>query len=193
MATTLPARGRRLVAEERRLAGAVGDAVVQRGQLGLARQVGLACRRGCARAARRAPARSPSPVDADAVLGRQLDGQVDREAVRVVQPEGDVAAAGPVNRPAGPQLTPTDHPLGTGQRDQRLLEVDDARVERARELALLGGDRRRGSASRRSSQVRVGAAHRVDDDARQVGQERLVCGPAAGRGEPRGAGCAACT
>ena len=33
----------------------------------------------------------PGPVDPDAVLGRQLDRQVDREAIRVVQPERDVA------------------------------------------------------------------------------------------------------
>ena len=84
-------------------------------------------------------------IDADAVLGGQLDGQVDREAVRVVEPEGDVAGQ---PRRVGRQvlLAPADDPLRAGQRDERLLELDRAGVEGPRELGLLAGDGRRGSA-----------------------------------------------
>ena len=75
-------------------------------------------------------------VDAHAVLGGQLDRQVDREAVRVVQAEGDIAGQ---HRRVGRQIlgAPADDPLGAGQRDERLLELDRAGIERSRELALL--------------------------------------------------------
>jgi hypothetical protein len=81
----------------------------------------------------------PGPVDGHPVLGRQLDGQVDREAVSVVQPERDIAGQ---DRCVGRQVlgAHTNLPLGRGERDQRLLEVDRASVEGARELALLGRD-----------------------------------------------------
>ncbi len=82
--------GRRLVAEERRVAGARLDRVVQRGELGVLRQLGL--RPGPAAVALLGERQlEAGPVDADAVLGGELDGQVDRKAVGVVEPEGDVA------------------------------------------------------------------------------------------------------
>ena len=77
----------------------------------------------------------PGAIDAHAVFGGQLDRQVDREAVGVVQAKGDVAGQ---DRRVGWQVicAPADRPLGTGQRHQRILEVDCAGVECARELAL---------------------------------------------------------
>src|SRR5688572_10827449 len=63
----------------------------------------------------------PGAIDRNAVLGPELDRQVDREAVGVVEPERDLA--GQDRRFVGQVLGPTtDLPLGGGQRDQRLLE-----------------------------------------------------------------------
>ena len=130
---------RRLVAEEGRVAGAPEDRLVERQQLGVAGQLGLA--------AAAAPLAllgegglEARPVDAHAVLGRQLDRQVDREAVRVVELEGDVAGE---DRGVGRDVLgpPADDPLGVRERDERLLEVDRSRVERPGELGLLAGDR----------------------------------------------------
>ncbi len=85
-----PRGGRRLVAEELRVPDAGVDGPVQRAEFGLFRKLGLGP----------APAPvallgkgqiEPIAIDGDAVLGGQLDGQVDREPVGVVQLEGDVA------------------------------------------------------------------------------------------------------
>ena len=129
----------RLVAEEARVAGAPLDRAVQRGLLGLARELGLR--------ARPAPlallgegALEAVAVDANAVLRRELDRQVDREAVRVVEAEGDLAGQhGRVGREV--LGTAPDDALRAGQPGERLLEDLRARVERARELGLLAGDR----------------------------------------------------
>ena len=75
-------------------------------------------------------------IDRHAVLGRELDGEVDREAVRVMEAEGDVTRE---HRRIGRQLLlpPTDDPLRPGQRDEGLLELGRARIQRARELGLV--------------------------------------------------------
>ena len=63
----------------------------------------------------------PGAIDAHAVLGRELDRQVDREAVRVVELERDVARE---DRRIGGQVLglARDLAVGRGQRDERLLE-----------------------------------------------------------------------
>ena len=58
-------------------------------------------------------------VDADPAFRRDLHGQVDREAERVVQPE---------------RLAPGDQPVAAGRLDQR-QQLLAARLQRARELA----------------------------------------------------------
>ena len=83
-------RRRRLVAQEGAVADPPRDAAEERRQLGLAGEV-LARARAAALALPLEGGLEAVPVDADAVLGRELDGQVDGEAVRVVEPEGGLA------------------------------------------------------------------------------------------------------
>ncbi len=82
----------------------------------------------------------PGAVHGDAVLGGELHGQVDREPVRVVEPERDLAGE-PGGIGGQVLLAPTDDPLGTGQRDERLLQLDRAGIEGPGELGLLARDR----------------------------------------------------
>ena len=111
-------------------------------------------------------------VDADAVLGGELDGQVDREAVRVVQPEGDVAGqtGASAGRSSGRRPTTRSASVSAGE---RRLELDRAGIERPRELRLLAGDDGEDLVAP-LDEVRVGLAHDVDDDRGRLGQERLA-------------------
>ena len=114
----------------------------------------------------------PGEVRPDAVLGRELDRQVDREAVRVVEPERDRARQ---HRRVGRQrlrLAADDALLG-GQRDQRLLELAHAGLEGAVELALLALDDAEDLVAA-LGEVRVRVRHRVDHDLGRLAQERLV-------------------
>ena len=83
--------GRRLVAEELGVAGATLDGAVQRSQLGVPGQIGLLARTASLALLREGVLRTRRRSTANAVLRGELDGQVDREAVGVVEPEGDVA------------------------------------------------------------------------------------------------------
>ena len=80
---------RRLVAHEPRVADTAVDRAIERDLLRMFRELRL-----CPRAAPVALLRQRSveavPIDGDAVFGRELDRQVDREPVRVVQLECDV-------------------------------------------------------------------------------------------------------
>ena len=130
--------GRRLVAEELGVAGPRLDGAVQGSQLGMLRQLGLpAGARAVALFGQ--GALEPGSVDADAVLGGELDGEVDREAVGVVEPEREVAIElrGVARQVLG---APPDDPLGRRERGEGLVEVDRPRVERPRELRLLARD-----------------------------------------------------
>ncbi len=113
-------------------------------------------------------------IDRHPVFGRQLDGQVDRKAIRVVEPEGRLAGE---ERGIGGQLLgpPADDPLRPGQRDQGLLEVDRPGIEGPGELGLLTGDRPEDRLAP-LDQVRIGLPHRLDHDLGRLDQERL--GPA---------------
>jgi len=95
-------------------------------------------------------------VHAHAVLGRQLYGQVDRKPYvscrRKATSPGSTANRPAVLRAYG------DPSLGRGERDERLLELDDAGIERARELALLCGDHA-GNLCSALAQERVGTLH----------------------------------
>ncbi len=107
-----------------------------------------------------------------AVLGRQLDGEVDREAVRVVEPERHLAREdGRVGREVV-RLAADDAGLRR-QRDERLLEEADPGLEGAVELALLALDDAQDLGAP-LGEVRIGHGHRVDDDLRGLAQERLV-------------------
>ncbi len=111
-------------------------------------------------------------VRANAVLGGQLDGEVDREPVRVVEPEGDLAREhGRVGREVI-RLAADDARLRR-ERDERLLEQADPGLEGPVELALLALD---DAQDLRATlrEVRIGDRHRVDDDLRGLAQERLV-------------------
>ncbi len=82
--------GRRVVAEERRRASAGEERAVALGGLGGPGELGLPP--GAAAVALLGQGHvEPGTVDADTVFGGQLDGEVDREAERVVEPERDVA------------------------------------------------------------------------------------------------------
>ena len=163
--------GGRLVAQELRGRGARQDlAVARRGEVRLG-ESGLRMR------AAALPLLGEGVLEAgqvrpDAVLRRELDGQVDREAVRVVEPERHLAREdGRVGR-KGLRLAADDARLRR-QRDERLLEQADPGLEGAVELALLALDDAQdlGATLR---EVRVGDGHRVDDDLRGLAEERLV-------------------
>ena len=111
-------------------------------------------------------------VDADAVLGGQLDGEVDGEAVGVVEAEGDLAVEARGIR--GHVLGPTAHDaVLAGERDERLLELDGACVQRTREGGLLADDGAQDGLAP-LAQDRVCVAHELDDDVRGLVEERLV-------------------
>ena len=167
-------RRRRLVAEERRVADARLDGAVQRGELGVLRELGL-------RAGPRPFALlgqggvEPGAVDPDAVLGGELDGQVDREAVRVVQLEGDIARQDRCIRGQRVRLPADDGAraaVGLHLRDLR-LEQAGPRIERPRELRLLAADDAEDLVPPRHEE-RVRLAHDVDDHGRGLGHERLA-------------------
>ena len=113
------------------------------------------------------------PVDADAVLGGELDGQVDRKAVGVVEPEGDVARARAAHRRAGPRAGGRRPARASVRSGERRLELAGAGVERPRELRLLAGDDGQDLVAP-LDEVRVGLAHDVDDDRGRLGHERLA-------------------
>ena len=121
---------------------------------------------------RRRAASKPVAVDAHAVLGRQLDGQVDGEAVRVVEAEGRLAveARGVLGHVLGPAAHDA---VGARQRDERLLELDGARVERPGEGGLLAHDGAQDGLAP-LAQDGVGLAHEVDDDLGGLRQEGLA-------------------
>ena len=134
--------GRRLVAEEPRVAAAALDRAVQRGLLGVARQLGL--RPGAAPLALLGEgALEPVAIDGDAVLGGELDGQVDREAVRVVEPERDVA--GQTRRVRRERPPDGDRPPDARRSTPGSVAISDSSsfgpgVERPPELGLLASD-----------------------------------------------------
>ncbi len=101
----------------------------------------------------------PGLVDVEALLGRHLEGEVDREAVRVVQLERLGAAEGP--RPAG---------LGPGDRD---VEDRRARAQRPVERFLLRvGDL--ADPGEAGLQLGVRRAHLVLAHGQQVLERRCV-------------------
>ena len=123
-------------------------------------------------------------VDAHAVLGRELDRQVDREAERVVQPERDLAGQ---DRRVVRQvlLAAADHALLARQRDERLLELVRAGIERARELRLLARDRAEdlvGALAQGAGRARPSRSTRRRPSRRGTAR----AGRAAGRGGPPG-------
>ena len=77
----------------------------------------------------------PGPVDGDAVLGGELDGQVDREAERVVEPERDVAGEHSARPAAGPPRAARRPARSSVSGIERRLEQPRAGVERPGELA----------------------------------------------------------
>ena len=70
-------------------------------------------------------------------------------------------------------LAPADDALRRGQRDERLLELVRAGVERPGELLLLAQDRAQDRVAP-LEQVRVDVAHEVDHDLGGLVQERLA-------------------
>ena len=109
----------------------------------------------------------PVAVDGDAVLGRELDGQVDREAVRVVELERDLAGeARRVGRQSVGLATDDRSALARGDLGDLGLEQLRPGVERPRELRLLAGDDAEDLVASRD-EVRVRLAHDVDDDRRR--------------------------
>ena len=125
-----------------RLVRIADELAAQRGDFGtqLEATALLAARAFALLGHRRVEART---IHFDPALGRHLDGQVDREAERVVQAERIGAA---------------DRAAGANQ----LLEARAARLERARELLLLGLDRV--EQHRAAGRAADTPAHDVDHD-----------------------------
>ena len=96
-------------------------------------------------------------IDADPRISRDLDGQVDREAKGVMQPE---------------RVRAGDASTAADALDQ-LCQPFAARLERPRKLALLGLDT---GQDRVPTLLKVGVrvAHDVDDHPARLGQERAV-------------------
>ena len=111
-------------------------------------------------------------VDAHAVLGRQLDGQVDREAVRVVEPERDVARAAPGasagGGPPGGRRRAPRRSAGSAPPRAGPTPASSVRLNWRSSRSMTPR-----TSSRRSAQVRVGVGHRVDDDLGRLAEERL--------------------
>ena len=121
----------------------------------------------CSASAFSKPARSTrTPYSAASSTVRSI-GKPYVSCSRKATSPGSTGESGPT-----PPRTPDDS-LGRRERNERLLELDDAGVERPRELALLRGD---DAVDLRAPllEVRIRDLHRVDDDARQVRQERLL-------------------
>jgi len=113
----------------------------------------------------------PRSIDPDAVLGGQLDRQVDRKAEGIVELEGDLAGNA---WDIGSQIfrTEPDDTLAAGQASERFLEDVRAGFERPAELRLLPGDR--GQDLRPPLvQIWVGVGHRVDHDRGGLDHERF--------------------
>ena len=130
--------GGRLVAEEAGVAGAALDGLVERAQLGVLRELGLLP--GAAplallgERAIEALAIEPNPA-----LRGQLHGQVDREAIRVVEPERDVARAGPARRRAGRRPSGRSRRSLVASWQERLFELDRPGVRASARTALPRG------------------------------------------------------
>ncbi len=165
------AGGRGLVPAEGAVAESSRDAVEERRLLGLAGEVELLARPAALTLLLQRDLEAVA-VDAHAVLRRQLDGQVDGEAVGVVQPEGGVAVEH--GRVHGHVFgSPAHHPVRGGERDERFLELDGAGIERAREGGLLADDGAHDDVAA-LAQDGVGIAHELDDDPGGLLEERLV-------------------
>ncbi len=164
-------RGRRVVAQECGLAGPGQDRLVGAGRLGVAGELRLAT-------APRALALSgegdlePVSIDRDAVLGGQLDRQVDGEAERVVEPEGEIAIE---SWCIGRQRLgrPPDRSFGVRQLAQRAFQLRRAGIERAGELSLFSTDDG-GDLVGAIVEVGVDVAHGGHDHGRELGHERLT-------------------
>ncbi len=176
-------RGRLLVAMERRIAGTTGDAVEERGLLGLAGEVQLLARAAALPLLLKGGIEAV-PVDAYAVLGRQLDGEVDGEAIGVVKPEGGLAVEhrGILGNVLG---TATHDTVGAGERDECFLELDGARVERPGEGRLLADDGAEDDVTT-LAQDGIGVTHQLDDDLGRLFEEGLMATqqPAVAHGTP---------
>ena len=166
--------GRRLVAHEPRVADPAVDRAVERGQLGVLRELRLGPR-AAAVALLGKSALEPVAIDRDAVLGGELDGQVDREAIRVVKLEGDLAVESWHVRRQVLGRAADDARRGRVLDDPADLGLEQPRpgVERPGELRLLAGDDAEDLVAPRD-EVWVRLAHDVDDDARGLGHERLA-------------------
>ena len=150
---------------------APGDAAEERHQLRLAHEVLPGARAGTLALASQGGL-EPLAVDTDAILRRQLHGQVDGEAVGVMEAEGRLAVEargvlGHVLR------TAAHHALRARQRDEGLLELHGPRVERAGEGRLLAHDGTQDGPVA-LAQDGIGIAHEVDDDLGGGRQEGLV-------------------
>ena len=165
--------GGHLVAEERRVPGPTVDGAVERHQLGVLRELGL--RAGSAAVALFGESSLEAvALDLDAVLGGELDGQVDREPVRVMELERHRTGK---SRRAGGQILrpPADHPwlcVARHEPGDLCFEQLRAGVECPGELRLLAGDDAQDLVAPRN-EVRVGLTHDLDDDRGGLGHERF--------------------
>ena len=123
----------------------------------------------CSASAASNPARSTR----DAVLGGELDGQVDREAVRVVQPERDVAGE---RRRVGRQVlrAPADdrappRSAGSSASSSCTVPASSVRANCASSRAIVAR-----ISSRLSTRCGYASAIDVDHDLRRLGHERLA-------------------
>jgi len=119
-----------------------------------------------------------------AVLGGELDGQVDWESVGVVEFERDLAQElrGVRWELLGRPADDSPFAIAIGPADQAGdLGFEELRpgIERPRELGLLARDHAQDLIAPRH-QVRVGLAHHVDDDGRRLGHEGLAPAQEAG-------------
>src|SRR5207244_3660675 len=116
------ARG--LVPDERRITRPGLDRLVQPGEFGVARELGLLAD-SAARALFLERGIEPRPVDGDAILRGELGREVDRKPVRVVEAERQIAGQ---DRNAGGQLfgPSSDDPLRIWS------EVGEGRLELGR-------------------------------------------------------------
>ncbi len=127
-----------VVAEELRLADAALDALVQVPELGVAGQIRLGALAAAGLLLGHGGGEAVA-IDANAVLGRHIHGQIHGEAVGVVEPEGNFAGE---NRRVGRERLgpPADDALLHPERRQRHFEMARARLERAGELSLFLAD-----------------------------------------------------
>ena len=165
---------RRLVAQELGVAVATLDGAVQRGQLRVPGKVGLLARTAALTLLGEGVL-EPREIDGEPVFRGELDGQVDREPVGIVEPEGDVAVED--GRIARQVLRPApDDALGRRAAERLadgLVEQLRAGVQGAGELGFLALDRGQDHVAL-LGQVRIGLGHGVDHDGRRLGHERLA-------------------